>query len=142
MARRKFRHQFANGKSREQASFIGGGGILDETHPPDFGPTRTLPQGRIGAEEGGGSEGWGGWGVTLLLDNCSVNGFGTRKKFWPMLVVGCGWLLLIPAALWMGAYFLVLSGCLLLIPGALWTLYRSLRLSTASQRCAPKKVQH
>ena len=71
--------------------------------------------------------------MTLLLDNCSMNGFGTRKIFWPMLVVGCGWLLLIAAALWMGAviswcsldaccYFLVPSGWLLLIPGALCML--------------------
>ena len=38
----------------------------------------------MGGPEGGRSEGGGG-GLTLLLDNCSMNGFGTRKKFWPML---------------------------------------------------------
>ena len=37
----------------------------------------------------------GGGGLTLLLDNC-LKGFGTGKFFWPRLLVGCGWLLLIP----------------------------------------------
>ena len=43
---------------------------------------------------GGGADG----GLTLLLDNCSLKGFGTGKFFWPRLLVGCGWLLLIPQA--------------------------------------------
>ena len=43
-----------------------------------------------------------GGGVTLLLGNCSLKGFGTGKKFWPILLVGCGWLL-IPGALWVVA---------------------------------------
>ena len=38
---------------------------------------------------GGGSEGGGG-GLTFLLDNCSLKGFGTGKFFWPILLVGCG----------------------------------------------------
>ena len=47
--------------------------------------------------------GWGseGGGLTLLLDNCSLKGFSTGKLFWPELLVGSGWLLLIPGALWM-----------------------------------------
>ena len=70
--------------------------------PPAVCPTasvRTLfggGQGRIGAEERGG-------GLTLLLDNCSLKGFGTGKSFWPILLLGCGWLLLIPGALWVVA---------------------------------------
>ena len=42
-------------------------------------------------------------GGALLLDNCSLKGFGTGKNFWPILLVGCGWLLLIPGGLWMVA---------------------------------------
>ena len=48
---------------------------------------------------GGGLRG----GLTLLLDNCSLKGFGTGKKFWPILLLGCRWLLLIPGALWVVA---------------------------------------
>ena len=62
-------------------------------------------------------------GVTLLLDNCSLKGFGTGKFFWP-----------IAGGLWMVA---VNSWCSLDK-----ALYRSLRLLTASQNCAPKKLQH
>ena len=45
----------------------------------------------------------GGGGLTLLLDNCSLKGFGTGKICWPILLVGCGWLLLIPGAPWVVA---------------------------------------
>ena len=46
------------------------------------------PEGRIGAEEG--KRGWGVWrkggglrgrGLTLLLDSCSLKGFGTGNIF-------------------------------------------------------------
>ena len=58
-----------------------------------------LERRRVG---GGGSE-RGGGGSTLLLDNCSLKGFDSRIFFWPVLLVGCGWLLLIPGALWVVA---------------------------------------
>ena len=48
---------------------------------------------------GGGEGGLGGGRLTLLLDNRSLKGFGTGKTFWPILLVGCGWLLLIPGGL-------------------------------------------
>ena len=42
----------------------------------------------------------GGW--SLLLDNCSLKGFGTGNFFWHILLVACGWMQLISGALWMG----------------------------------------
>ena len=52
-------------------------------------------------------------GLTLLLDNCSLKRFGTRNFFVPTLLVGCGWLLLIPRGLWMVAVdsWCFLDGC-------------------------------
>ena len=52
---------------------------------------------------GGGCQGWwwwGGGGLTLPLDNFSLKGFG-RRFFFAILLVGCGWLPLIPGAFWM-----------------------------------------
>ena len=63
-------------------------------------PSTPPPPGTHWSGGGGGS---GGGGLTLLLDNCSLKGFGTGKIFWPILLVGCGWLLLIPGALWVVA---------------------------------------
>ena len=66
--------------------------------------------------------GWtrGGWGLTLLLENCCLKGFGTGKHF-------------TAGGLWMVAV------------DSWWpldkALYRSLRLLTASQSCGPKKLQ-
>ena len=52
-------------------------------------------------------------GLTLLLDNCSLKGFGTGKNCWPILLVGCGWLLLVLGAFWMDAVnpWCSLRGC-------------------------------
>ena len=57
------------------------------------GDRHALERRRGGVWTQGGSE---GGGLTLLLDNCSLKGFGTGKFLWPRLLVGCGWLLLIP----------------------------------------------
>ena len=56
-------------------------------------------RGEAGTHWSGEGEGGlrGGGRLTLLLNNCSLKGFGTGKFFWPILLVGCGWLLLIHA---------------------------------------------
>ena len=41
--------------------------------------------------------------MALLLDNCSLKGFGTGNFLGPALLVASGWLLLIPGGLWMVA---------------------------------------
>ena len=48
-------------------------------------------------------------GLTLLLDNCSLKGFGTGKFFWPIFLVAAGWLLLILGAFWMDAGMVVVD---------------------------------
>ena len=83
----------------------GGGGIHNRHDREPFldAESNGRRQGGIGAEEGGGGSGGGRGGLTLLLDNCSLKGFSTGKLFWPILLVGCGWLLLIPGGLRMVA---------------------------------------
>ena len=51
---------------------------------------------------GGRGSGGGGLRGEVLLDNCSLKGF-SKRKFWHILLVGCGWLLVIPRGPWMVA---------------------------------------
>ena len=79
--------------------------------------TAACRQGRIGGGGGGGGM------LTLLLDGCSLKGFGTGKFFLAYIAGGL-WMVAVDSWCLLDGccQFLVLYGWLLLIPGALWVV--------------------